>query len=346
MQVNQIETATAPLRDDIRFLGGILGDTIRDHEGAEIFDLIERVRVEAFKIRRSEVERSAVADMLRDLDIRTAIPVIRAFSHFLLLANLSEDLQRDRRRAVHIAAGEPPQDSSLAATYRKLDATGPDGDAVADLLADALVSPVITAHPTETRRRTIFDVQGRITELMRQRQRYNKYEPEFDALEVDIRRQVLQLWRAALIRLARLRIQDEIEVGLRYYDLTLFDVIPRINDQVRAALRSRWPGHELLNRPILRPGSWIGGDRDGNPFVTAEVVHRATHRAGAVAFDRYLKSLVELEKSLSQSARLVPVTPELAAIADAGYDDSPQRADEPYRRAIRGIRARLSATAC
>ncbi|MFJ9363696.1 phosphoenolpyruvate carboxylase [Nocardia sp. NPDC101769] len=346
MQANQIETATAPLRDDIRFLGGILGDTIRDHEGAEIFDLIERVRVEAFRIRRSEVERSAVADMLRDVDIRTAIPVIRAFSHFLLLANLAEDLQRDRRRAVHVAAGEPPQDSSLAATYRKLDATGPDGDVVADLLADALVSPVITAHPTETRRRTIFDVQARITELMRQRQRYNKYEPEFAELEVDIRRQVLQLWRAALIRLARLRIQDEIEVGLRYYDLTLFDVIPRINDQVRAALRSRWPGHELLARPILRPGSWIGGDRDGNPFVTADVVHRATHRAGAVAFDRYLKSLLELEKTLSQSARLVPVTPELSALADAGFDDSPQRADEPYRRALRGIRARLSATAC
>ncbi|MEU1208685.1 phosphoenolpyruvate carboxylase [Nocardia sp. NPDC005825] len=345
MQANQIETATAPLRDDIRFLGGILGDTIRDHEGPEIFDLIERVRVEAFRIRRSEVERSAVADMLRDVDIRTAIPVIRAFSHFLLLANLAEDLQRDRRRAVHVAAGEPPQDSSLAATYQKLDASGPDGAVVADLLSDALVSPVITAHPTETRRRTIFDVQGKITDLMRQRQRYNKYEPEFAELEVDIRRQVLQLWRAALIRLARLRIQDEIDVGLRYYDLTLFDVIPRINDQVRAALRSRWPGHDLLARPILRPGSWIGGDRDGNPNVTADVVHRATHRAGTVAFERYLSALVELEKTLSQSARLVPVTPELAALADAGFDESPQRADEPYRRAVRAIRARLSATA-
>ncbi|MFE3799187.1 phosphoenolpyruvate carboxylase, partial [Nocardia tengchongensis] len=331
MQANQIETATAPLRDDIRFLGGILGDTIRDHEGAEIFDLIERVRVEAFRIRRSEVERSAVADMLRDVDIRTAIPVIRAFSHFLLLANLAEDLQRDRRRAVHIAAGEPPQDSSLAATYRKLDDFGPDGAVVADLLTDALVSPVITAHPTETRRRTIFDVQGHITELMRQRQRYNKYEPEFAELEIDIRRQVLQLWRAALIRLARLRIQDEIDVGLRYYDLTLFDVIPRINDQVRAALRSRWPGHDLLARPILRPGSWIGGDRDGNPNVTADVVHRATHRAGAMAFERYLSALVELEKTLSQSARLVPVTPELSALADAGFDESPQRGAEPQK---------------
>jgi phosphoenolpyruvate carboxylase len=345
MREDQLEAATRPLREDIRFLGAILGETIRDHEGAEVFDLIERVRVEAFRVRRSEVERSAVADMLRDIDIRVAIPLIRAFSHFLLLANLAEDLQRDRRRAVHVAAGEPPQDSSLAATYRKLDAAGPDGAVVADLLADALVSPVITAHPTETRRRTVFDVQARITELMRRRQHYTAAEPAYAQLERQLRLQVLTLWRTALIRLARLRIQDEIEVGLRYYELTLLEVIPRINAEVRAALRARWPHAELLRRPILRPGSWIGGDRDGNPYVTGQVVHRATHRAGAVAFGHYLKELVGLEKSLSHSARLVPMTPELAQLAGAGAGDSPQRADEPYRRAIHGIRARLSATA-
>lgn len=345
MREDQIEAATAPLRDDIRFLGAVLGETIRDHEGPEVFDLIERVRVEAFRVRRSEVERSAVADMLRDTDIRVALPLIRAFSHFLLLANLAEDLQRDRRRAVHVAAGEPPQESSLAATYRKLDAARPDGDAVAELLSDALMSPVITAHPTETRRRTVFDVQARITELMRRRQRYTAAEPEYAEIDTQLRRQILLLWRTALIRLARLRIQDEIEVGLRYYDLTLLEVIPRINAEVRDALRARWPGRDLLGRPILRPGSWIGGDRDGNPNVTAEVVHRATHRAGAVAIGHYLKELVGLEKSLSQSARLVPTTPELAELTDAGFDDSPQRADEPYRRALRGIRARLTATA-
>ena len=345
MREDQIETATAPLRDDIRFLGAILGETIRDHEGPEVFDLIERVRVEAFRVRRSEVERSAVADMVRDTDIRTALPLIRAFSHFLLLANLAEDLQRDRRRAVHLAAGEPPQDSSLAATYRKLDAARPDGALVADLLDDAVMSPVITAHPTETRRRTVFDVQSRITDLMRERQRYAPDEPRYAQVETRLRRQVLTLWRTALIRLARLRIQDEIEVGLRYYDLTLLEVIPRINADVRAALRARWPEYELLQRPILRPGSWIGGDRDGNPNVTGEVVRRATHRAGAVAFGHYLTELVGLEKTLSLSVRLAAVTDDLARLAEASFDDSPQRADEPYRRAVHGIRIRLTATA-
>ncbi|MGF6883008.1 phosphoenolpyruvate carboxylase [Nocardia sp. GAS34] len=343
MREDQIETATAPLRDDIRFLGAILGDTIRDHEGPEVFDLIERVRVEAFRVCRSEVERSAVADMVRDTDIRVALPLIRAFSHFLLLANLAEDLQRDRRRAVHLAAGEPPQESSLAATYRKLDAARPDGALVADLLDDALTSPVITAHPTETRRRTVFDVQSRITDLMRRRQHYAAPDPQYAEIEVELRRQILTLWRTALIRLARLRIQDEIEVGLRYYDLTLLEVIPRINADVRAALRARWPDHALLQRPMLRPGSWIGGDRDGNPNVTGEVVHRATRRASAVAFGHYLTELLELEKTLSLSVRLAAVTDDLARLAAAGFD--PQRSDEPYRQALRGIRARLTVTA-
>ena len=345
MREDQIESATAPLRDDIRFLGAILGETIRDHEGAEVFDLVERVRIEAFRVRRSEVERSAVAEMLRDTDLRVAIPLIRAFSHFLLLANLAEDLQRDRRRAVHVNAGEPPQESSLAATYSALDHARIDGAVVAEVLGDALVSPVITAHPTETRRRTVFDVQARITELMRRRARYRDDEPDYTAIDHDIRRQILTLWRTALIRLARLRISDEIEVGLRYYELTLLEVIPRINADVRAALRARWPGYELLGRPILRPGSWIGGDRDGNPNVTGEVVARATRRAAAVIFAHFMKELVALEKSLSQSIRLVDITPDLAQLADAAGDDSPQRADEPYRRAIRGIRLRTAATA-
>ncbi|MBF6213365.1 phosphoenolpyruvate carboxylase [Nocardia puris] len=344
-RIETAQDATRPLRDDIRFLGGVLGDTIRDHEGPEVFDLIERVRVEAFRVRREEVERSAVAEMLEDVDIAVALPLIRAFSYFVLLANLAEDIQRDRRRAVHVGAGEPPQDSSLAATYGKLDAAALDADRVADLLTDALVSPVITAHPTETRRRTVFDGQTAITDLMRRRQRYTDAEPERAAIDLDIRRQVLSLWRTALIRLARLRIQDEIAVGLRYYELTLFDVIPAINAEVRAALRARWPDAGLLPRPILRPGSWIGGDRDGNPYVTADVVRHAARQAAAVAFGRYLRELVELEKSLAQSARLVTVTPEVAALAEAGYPDPATFADEPYRRALHRIRARLTATA-
>ncbi|QCB51081.1 phosphoenolpyruvate carboxylase [Rhodococcus sp. PAMC28707] len=341
---------TEPLREDIRYLGGILGDIIREHEGSDVFDLVERARLASFAVRRSEVEREDSAGFYADADVAQAIPLIRAFSHFSLLANLAEDLHRERRRAIHVDRNDPPQASSLDATWLALDAAGLTQSQVTEALADALVSPVITAHPTETRRRTVFDVQARITDLMRRRQvvstaKASSSAQELTSIDTQIRRQVLTLWETALIRLSRLRIQDEIEVGLRYFESSLFDVIPALNADVRSALRLRWPDSNLLARPILRPGSWIGGDRDGNPNVTAEVVHTATHQAGYVAFAYYLDELVSLEKELSMSARLVAVTEDLLTLASNSREPDDRRSDEPYRVAIAGIRARLSATA-
>ncbi|OZF43976.1 phosphoenolpyruvate carboxylase [Rhodococcus sp. 14-2470-1b] len=344
---------TEPLREDIRYLGGILGDIIREHEGPAVFDLVERARVESFAVRRSEGERDDSLGIYADLDVAQAVPLIRAFSHFSLLANLAEDLHRERRRAIHLDREDPPQDSSLDATWIKLDTADLTQQQVADALTDALVAPVITAHPTETRRRTVFDVQSRITELMRRREvassaaanNASSAAKELAAVDVQIRRQVLTLWETALIRLSRLRIQDEIEVGLRYFETSLFDVIPALNADVRQALRQRWPSSDLLPQPILRPGSWIGGDRDGNPNVTAEVVHTATHQAGYTAFAHYLDELVALERELSMSARLVAVSDELLTLAAESGDPADTRNDEPYRVAVRGIRARLTATA-
>lgn len=337
--------ATEPLRDDIRLLGGILGDIVREQAGEDVFDLVERARVESFRVRRSEIDRAELAELFSTVDTADAIPVIRAFSHFALLANVAEDIHRERRRAIHVRAGEPPQDSTLAATYAKLDAAPVDREIAAGALAGALVAPVITAHPTETRRRTVFETQNRIMELMRRREWVSVDPAEADAVDRQLRRQILTLWQTALIRLSRLRIQDEIEVGLRYYDASLFEVVPRINAELRDALRSRWPDSGVLTEPMLRPGSWIGGDRDGNPYVTADVVARATHRASETALEHHLAELEVLERELSMSARLVTVTPELNRLADESGDESAFRADEPYRRAVRGLRARLTGTA-
>ncbi|NKR25684.1 phosphoenolpyruvate carboxylase [Rhodococcus hoagii] len=337
--------ATEPLRDDIRLLGGILGDIVREQAGEDVFDLVERARVESFRVRRSEIDRAELAELFSTVDTADAIPVIRAFSHFALLANVAEDIHRERRRAIHVRAGEPPQDSTLAATYAKLDAAPVDPGIAVGALAGALVAPVITAHPTETRRRTVFETQNRIMELMRKREWVSVDPVEADAVDRQLRRQILTLWQTALIRLSRLRIQDEIEVGLRYYDASLFEVVPRINAELRDALRNRWPGSGVLAEPMLRPGSWIGGDRDGNPYVTADVVARATHRASETALEHHLAELEVLERELSMSARLVTVTPELNRLADASGDESAFRADEPYRRAVRGLRARLTGTA-
>lgn len=334
--------ATEPMREDIRLLGAILGDTVREQNGDEVFDLVERARVESFRVRRSEIDRAELADLFTDIDVHQAIPVIRAFTHFALLANVAEDIHRERRRAVHEAAGEPPQDSSLAATYLKLDRADLAAAAVADALSGALVSPVITAHPTETRRRTVFDTQHRVTELMRLRMNGLTRTADGRDIEIELRRNILTLWQTALVRLSRLKISDEIETGLRYYPAAFFEVIPQVNAEVRNALQARWPGENLLERPILRPGSWIGGDRDGNPNVDAGVVRLATGRAAHVAFAHYFTEITALEEELSMSARLVAVTEELSALAGACHE--PARADEPYRRALRVIHARLTAT--
>jgi phosphoenolpyruvate carboxylase len=245
------------------------------------------------------------------IDIHQAIPVIRAFSHFALLANVAEDIHRERRRAVHVAAGEPPQDSSLAATYLKLDSAELDSTTVADALTGALVSPVITAHPTETRRRTVFDTQHRITELMRLRMHGHTRTEDGRDVNRELRRHILMLWQTALIRLSRLKIQDEIETGLRYYQAAFFEVIPQVNAEVRSALQARWPDAHILEEPMLRPGSWIGGDRDGNPNVTADVVRLATGRASYTALEHYFAEIIALEQELSMSARLVKVSDEL-----------------------------------
>ncbi|CAJ1583311.1 phosphoenolpyruvate carboxylase [[Mycobacterium] wendilense] len=334
--------ATEPMREDIRLLGAILGDTVREQHGEEIFDLVERARVESFRVRRSEIDRAELAELFRGIEARDAIPVIRAFTQFALLANVAEDIHRERRRAIHVAAGEPPQDSSLAATYAKLDAAVADGaldaDSVAEALAGALVSPVITAHPTETRRRTVFDTQHRITELMRLR----AFGGGAAEIEPELRRQVLMMWQTALIRLSRLKISDEIETGLRYYQAAFLEVIPQVNAEVRAELQRRWPDAGLLDQPVLRPGSWIGGDRDGNPNVTAEVVRMATGSAAHVALAHYFAELTALEQELSMSARLVRISDAVAALGRDCHD--PARADEPYRRAVRVIHARLTAT--
>ncbi len=335
--------ATEPMREDIRLLGAILGQTVRDQNGDEVFDLVERARVESFRVRRSEIDRTELAKLFDGIDVHQAIPVIRAFTHFALLANVAEDIHRERRRAIHEQAGKPPQHSSLAATYLKLDDADLDAATVADALVGALVSPVITAHPTETRRRTVFDTQHRITELMRLRMLgLSKTEDDRDIV-LELRRHILTLWQTALIRLSRLKIQDEIETGLRYYPAAFFEVIPQVNAEVREELQARWPDADLLPEPILRPGSWIGGDRDGNPNVTAEIVRLATGSAAYTAFAHYFGELTALQQELSMSVRLVHISSRLAALADSC--DEPARADEPYRRALRVVHARLTATA-
>lgn len=337
------------LRDDIRFLGRILGEVIAEQEGQEVYELVEQARLTSFDIAKGNAEMDSLVQVFDGITPAKATPIARAFSHFALLANLAEDLHDEELREQALDAGDTPPDSTLDATWLKLNEGNVGAEAVADVLRNAEVAPVLTAHPTETRRRTVFDAQKWITTHMRERHALQSAEPtartqsKLDEIEKNIRRRITILWQTALIRVARPRIEDEIEVGLRYYKLSLLEEIPRINRDVAVELRERF-GEEVPLKPVVKPGSWIGGDHDGNPYVTAETVEYSTHRAAETVLKYYARQLHSLEHELSLSDRMNKVTPQLLALADAGHNDVPSRVDEPYRRAVHGVRGRILAT--
>ncbi|MFD8879179.1 phosphoenolpyruvate carboxylase [Corynebacterium xerosis] len=344
------KTSDETLRDDIRHLGRILGDVIREQEGDGVFNLVENARRTAFRLHRGEAEVGELTALFRDIDPVEATPIIRAFTHFALLANLAEDLHEERLVEEGLDAGEAPRDSSLEATWAKLRDARVPGAEIGSMMESAEVVPVLTAHPTETRRRTVFDVQKHIGASMRARHevinapRTARTGAKLEALDLEIRRRIMTLWQTALIRMNRPDIRDEVEVGLRYYQLSLLETVPKLNRDVAAMMRELG-GDDVPENPVVRMGSWIGGDHDGNPYVTEDVVRYATDRAAGTILRHYVKQLHSLERELSFSDRLTQVSVDLVELANRGQNDVPNRVDEPYRRAVHGIRGRVAATA-
>ena len=331
--------------DDIRLLGHVLDDVIAEQAGSEVFETVERVRKLAVEMRRSDdSDDELLGAALSGLDIPTTLHVIRAFSWFSLLSNIAQDVHQSRRRRHHRSIGSPPQEGTIAHALDVAQSAGCQPDDLVTLLQAVEVSPVFTAHPTEVRRKTILNTQRRIAAMLVQRGRLQLDAIEQAAWDAELRMHVLTLWQTALLRLSKLRVRDEIDDALRYYPLTLLSEVPRLQLDVHREL-SQLAGHEVELSPLLRMGSWIGGDRDGNPFVTAEVLQWAVERQATVALRHHLQGLLQLGLDLSLSSRLVTPTATLLELAEVSGDDSLFRADEPYRRALRGMYARLAATA-
>lgn len=330
--------------DDIRLLGRILGEVIADQAGAPVFDLIERVRRTAVESRRQgESPISALGVDLDGAEIDDILHVVRAFGWLALLANTAEDLHLEHRRREHLDAGEVDRPGGVAATMTALLDTGIDASAVANALGHLRVSPVLTAHPTEVRRQTILDVVERISDLLEHRRLVPSSPSATAEVDTALRDEVLTLWQTAILRLSKLRVNDEVNEALRYYASSLFTVVPQLQAEVEHLAQARL-GRTIDGTDLIQMGSWIGGDRDGNPFVTSEVLAHAVTANASAAARHHLLGLIGLSRKLSMSARLVSPTAELLALAEASGDDSIFRADEPYRRALRGIHARLWAT--
>lgn len=340
-----------PLIDDIRLLGRILGDVIREQEGEEAFALVEKIRTLSVSFRRDADHAAdrALKNLLKGLSAAETVRVIRAFTYFSHLANLAEDRHQIRRRTEAERAGESAP-GSLELALARIRKAGVTPAAVAESLSHSYLSPVLTAHPTEVQRKSILDAERAIAQLLTERDDIKLRQQVFagtkDALtpaalaenEGRMRSRVLQLWQTRLLRFSKLTVADEIENALSYYEATFLREIPRVYADLEKALGR----HDIA--PFLRMGQWIGGDRDGNPNVTAESLEYAMRRQSELALRYYLTEVHFLGGELSLSATLVDVSVEMQALAERSPDHSEHRQDEPYRRALTGIYARLAAT--
>ena len=335
------------LREDIRMLGRVLGDTLRDQEGEPIYDLVERIRRVSTRFHREEDEgaRHELEAMLSELGADQTISIVRAFSYFSHLANIAEDQNVIRRMRSAAASGRPPGPGTVANALERAREAGISTTELRKFFATAHASPVLTAHPTEVRRRSTLTHEMRIAELLADRARLDPTPEEHEQAEEELRRRVLTLWQTNLLRKTKLTVLDEVANGLAYYDYTFLRQLPKLYAALedRLAAIDGEAGDELAS--FLRIGSWIGGDRDGNPFVTAHVTRETMRMQSALAVKFYLDELDALGGELSISTIRVKVSDDLLSLVDSSSDLSPHRRNEPYRLAATAIADRLRATA-
>src|SRR6266404_5828905 len=264
----------ARLRTDIRLLGRILGDTVRDQEGADVFDLVERIRQTSIRFHRDEdkLARRELETILDGMSTSDTVRIVRAFSYFSHLANIAEDQNNIRQMRMRSGAGGSPNPGTLASTLSHARGAGFSADNLRQFFASALISPVLTAHPTEVRRKSTIDREMEIAALLDRRERVQLTKEEIEASDEQLRREVLTLWQTNLLRRTKLTVLDEVANGLSFYDYTFLREVPRLHCALEDKLNEGEGTASGDLASFLRMGSWIGGDRDGNPFVTADVM--------------------------------------------------------------------------
>ena len=321
--------ADAPIAQnpDIRYLGRLLGQVIRRYGGEAIYRRTEYIRSASVDRHRGVAGADAIDPGLAALSLDETVAFTRGFMLFSMLANLAEDRQG--------IAAEPG--TGLAEVVAGLDHAGVARDDVLTLLDHALIVPVLTAHPTEVRRKSMIDHRNRIAALMRLRDAGATETPDGALVDEEIERQIALLWQTRPLRRERLYVADEIETALAYLKDSFLPVIPALYARWERALGTRLPG-------FLKVGNWIGGDRDGNPNVTADSLRLVLARQAQTVLEYYLDALHRLGAELSISTEIAETTPAVEALAEASHDISDARRDEPYRRAIVGIYARLAAS--
>lgn len=317
----------APLRDDVRTLGAILGDVLRQIEGDDLFESVEAVR----RLSKEGEDFDQLARLLLESSIDRAKTIARGFAHFLNLANIAEQHHRVRRRRDYLRDPESEaQRGSFLDTFQKLVGRGIDPGAIHGVVSKLSIELVLTAHPTEILRRTFLQRNRKIADLLAKRDRRELTIPERMELEEDLRREVLAQWGTEEVRRERPSPIYEARGGLLVFEQSLWNAVPRfLRSLDHALIEVTGKGLPLEVAPI-RFGSWMGGDRDGNPNVTADVTWRTCLRARWIACDLYLREIRALREELS----LHTCSEELRALSGPDH--------EPYRAILKRLDERMT----
>jgi phosphoenolpyruvate carboxylase len=335
--MTQATQPRSPRREDVRLLGRILGDVIRQQAGERVFDLIEDVRRASVSWRRDGGEAAAARlhQRLARMSAGEAAKAAHGFALFLQVTNLAED-QALRERLRIQPAGDPDRPTTLAGAVERLTAQGVTRRDVVSQLERSSIAPVITAHPTEIRRKSVLDRLTALAELLDRRHQVSA--DRRGEIDEAMFGELTLLWHTRLLRHSGLAVMDEIDNAASFFERTFLEQLPRLYDQWEAALGVRdLPG-------FLRIGSWVGGDRDGNPNVTAMVLAATFRRNAATALNFYLQEIDALGAELSIASPPARISASLQDLAARAQDPSPQRRDEPYRQALALIYARTAAT--
>ncbi len=323
-------TATDRLRETVRFLGSVLGDVIRRQDGEALYTQIEEIRRASVAFHWKEGPSADLQARLGALGPADTVRFVHSFACFLQMANIAED---------HVQRGMSTarRDDTLAVTLAVLDAAGVGAADVVACLNEALIAPVITAHPTEIRRKSVIDRVGSIADLLQQIESLCPVAADGDDLNRKLLRQVSILWRTRLLRRADLGVTDEIDNTVAYFERSLLGEVPRLYAKWERALGAPIPS-------FLAIGSWVGGDRDGNPFVDADILRQVFTRQSRAALSYYLRVLQGLGAELSLAGEPGHLTLSMEALCARSNDTSAHRADEPYRRVLEWIFGRTAAS--
>jgi len=322
------KTATED-RAIIRLLGRLLGEVIREQHGKVAYALVEDIRRQSVGDYRAGQGELALDRLLVGLSQPDMLLLIRAFSIFSQLANIADD-HILRRQLKALGSGSVQRlELSAGLSTRK----------VRNFLKDALFVPVITAHPTEVRRKSIMDRETEIGELLERRERASSQTAEQVEIDAELKREIRILWQTRMLRDTRIQVSDEIDNNLSVFSSTFLTEVPAVKRHLSRLFQL---GSEIL--PYLRPGSWVGGDRDGNPNVSPETLNYAVRHQSQLVLDHYLREIHGLGAELSLSDSLVNTSEALKKLAASPATIPAHQGDEPYRLALVATYARMAAT--